>query len=114
MTSAAQKARAKAEAQQAAAAATKKAEAAANKPAAKAHAPAVSKPRVQIATDTPDGAQQEHTLAANTKMVDVTVPKAFRLTLDDGVVVQYDYGTKQMPADHANHWWSKAMGVTTD
>lgn len=44
-------------------------------------------------------------------MVTVTIPKAFILTLDDHTQVKYAAGTDEMPLEHANHWYSKVMGV---
>ncbi len=114
MTSAAQKAAQRVAAEKAAKKQEdeRKAVAAAAK-AEKAERPK-SRERVQLAAITPDGEAGSHELAADTEMVDVVVPKAYRLTLDNGVMVQYASGTKQMPKEHAEHWWSAAMGVTLD
>jgi hypothetical protein len=43
--------------------------------------------------------------------VTVTIPKAFTLTLDDHTQVKYEAGIGEMPVEHAEHWWSKQMGV---
>lgn len=42
----------------------------------------------------------------------VTVPKDFHLVLDHHHDVKYRAGTYEMPVEHAEHWWSKANGVT--
>lgn len=47
-----------------------------------------------------------------TDTVTVTVPRAFTLTLDSGSPVSYQAGVQEMPADHADHWFSRAQGVT--
>jgi len=41
----------------------------------------------------------------------VTVPKAFRLTLDNHVVKEYRAGVQAMSKEHAEHWWAKSQGV---
>lgn len=46
--------------------------------------------------------------------VKVWVPKAFLLRLDHNTTVQYQQGVQEMPADHAEHWYSKVNGVTTN
>ncbi len=43
--------------------------------------------------------------------VTVTVPRAFKLTLDHATVKQYNAGIQPMLKAHADHWWSKANGV---
>lgn len=43
--------------------------------------------------------------------VTVMIPKAFTLTLEDHTQVKYGAGTDEMPIEHAEHWYSKAMGV---
>ncbi len=43
--------------------------------------------------------------------VTVHIPKAFSLTLTDHNQVHYKAGTDEMPIEHAEHWYSKAMGV---
>jgi hypothetical protein len=45
-------------------------------------------------------------------MVDVVVPKAFTLTLDNHQPVKYPVGTYPMPVDHAEHWFARAHGVS--
>jgi len=50
--------------------------------------------------------------AENDDLVTAVVPKAFRLTCDDGKVVEYQVGIQDMPTSHAKHWWSQAQGVT--
>lgn len=49
--------------------------------------------------------------AEATSTVKVVVPKAFSLVIDHHHDVKYQAGTYDMPADHAEHWWSKANGV---
>lgn len=44
--------------------------------------------------------------------VTVTVPKAFTLTLDDHQVIEIAAGVQPMPKSWAEHWFSKAKGVT--
>lgn len=43
--------------------------------------------------------------------VTTVVPKAFKLTRDDGSVHEYHPGTQEMPVDDAAHWFARAMGV---
>lgn len=45
------------------------------------------------------------------ELVKVNVPKAFRLTVDGHRTIEYPAGIQDMPADHADHWFTKAMGV---
>ena len=42
----------------------------------------------------------------------VVVPKAYNLTRGYGVQVAIPAGTQEMAEEDANHWFSKAMGVT--
>lgn len=57
-------------------------------------------------------AEAARSAAAATKgMVIVTVPKAFKLTLDNGHVVHVKPGVQDMDPDHARHWYAKANGV---
>lgn len=42
----------------------------------------------------------------------VTVPRDYRLTGDDHVVHPYKAGVQEMLVEHADHWYSKANGVT--
>lgn len=44
-------------------------------------------------------------------LVKVTVPKAFRLTVDGHRTIEYPAGIQDMPASHADHWFTKAVGV---
>ena len=50
--------------------------------------------------------------AAASGQVIVSVPKAFKLTRDGHVPVEYGVGTQRMPRLDAEHWYSKVMGVT--
>ena len=45
-------------------------------------------------------------------MVFVNVGKAFTLTDDNHVSTPYPAGAAKMPRSHAEHWFSKAHGVT--
>jgi hypothetical protein len=61
------------------------------------------------------GAAEHAEAMSTTKMEDmviVTVPNPFKLTLDDHTPVEYGSGVQEMPHEHANHWFSKAQGVT--
>jgi hypothetical protein len=42
----------------------------------------------------------------------VVVPKQYILNLDHHKSVTYQAGTQRMERSHADHWWSKANGVT--
>lgn len=44
-------------------------------------------------------------------LVTVTVPKAFKLRVDNDVVIDYRAGVQEMPVEHAEHWYAKANGV---
>jgi len=44
--------------------------------------------------------------------VTVTVPKAFKLRISAELLVEYRAGVQQMPRVHAEHWYSKANGVS--
>ena len=48
--------------------------------------------------------------AANT--VTVTVPKAYKLRVDDHTEILVKAGVQEMPLAHAEHWYSVANGVT--
>lgn len=43
--------------------------------------------------------------------VTVMIPKDFSLTLVNHTQVHYKVGVDEMPLEHAEHWYSKAMGV---
>ena len=45
-------------------------------------------------------------------MVTATVPKAFILRLDHFREIQFKAGVQEMERAHADHWYSKANGVT--
>jgi hypothetical protein len=51
--------------------------------------------------------------AAESPLVSVIVPKAFNYTADDHSLISYEAGIYDMPRAHAEHWYSKAMGVKT-
>jgi hypothetical protein len=42
----------------------------------------------------------------------VMVPKAFKLRMNDHVVIDYPAGAYSMPREHAEHWYAKANKVT--
>lgn len=44
-------------------------------------------------------------------MIDAVIPKAFKLTLDNGSEVHYNAGLQRMPLEHFSHWFSKVNGV---
>ena len=45
-------------------------------------------------------------------IVFVNVERDFDLTTDGHVTTKYKAGAAKMPRSHAEHWYSKAMGVT--
>lgn len=45
-------------------------------------------------------------------MVTVTVPKGFKLRINNHHTVDYKAGVQEMPLEHAEHWYSKAHKVT--
>jgi len=56
------------------------------------------------------GPTETEKLAAEDK-VRVFVPKAFKITLDDGDMVDIAAGEQKMPKSLAEHWYSKVNGV---
>lgn len=44
--------------------------------------------------------------------VTAVVPKAYLLRLTHHHVIEVRQGTQSMPREYAEHWWSKANGVT--
>lgn len=60
---------------------------------------------------TPDAAAMMSNLLAEPEVM-VTVPTAFKLTLDDGRPISIQTGVQRMPVSMADHWYSKAMKVT--
>lgn len=58
---------------------------------------------------TPDVVDEPQAPASD---VTVSVPHAYTLTLDNGGVAHYKPGMQEMPVEHAEHWFSKAQGVT--
>ena len=42
----------------------------------------------------------------------VNIPKDFQLTTDGHITTKYAAGAAKMPRSHAEHWYSKVMGVT--
>ena len=74
-----------------------------------AEAPAaVARPRRTVAAAAND------TAPASTDLVPVMVPKGFMLTDDNHQTHKYSAGPQRMRRDHAEHWYSKANGVTLD
>lgn len=45
------------------------------------------------------------------ELVSVTVPRKFKLTKDDGMVVDIEAGIQDLPRGLAEHWYAKANGV---
>lgn len=71
---------------------------------------ATARPRRVITTSPADQiAEATETLG---DLVTVVIPKPFTLTTDNGGHVHYSAGTQEMPTEHAEHWFSRAMGVT--
>lgn len=60
----------------------------------------------------PEVAKAAAPTAAETATVTVTVPKAFTLRLDHQREIKVAAGVQQMEVTNANHWYSKANGVT--
>lgn len=58
-----------------------------------------------------DAALAQDKVDATDKVI-VNVPKAFKLTLNNGVCVDYPMGAYGMQRTHAEHWYAKANGVT--
>lgn len=84
-----------------------------DKPKASEDDAPVVKQRARLVTDNTDGGEgAEHEPAKGDKMLTVNVAKAFRLTQDDGVTVQYKVGAQSMPTSHFDHWYAQAHGVT--
>ena len=80
---------------------------------------ATAKPRARtvlaqdiLAAPVSDTAFADTMPAALDDLVDVVVPKAFKLTTDGGAEVEYRPGTYPMPQSHAEHWFTRAQGVT--
>jgi hypothetical protein len=44
-------------------------------------------------------------------LVTVLIPRAYNFTQEDHKVVHYKSGIEEMPRSHAEHWFSKGMGV---
>lgn len=64
-----------------------------------------------LAAGEPVPQPRKRTALKNEKLVKVSVPKAFNLTLDDGSTVRYEAGTETMLEEHAEHWYAQANGV---
>lgn len=77
---------------------------------AKTRTALVETPATQDAPPDPRGAEQVAKIAKD-KQIMVDVPKGFTLTLDDGSPVVIRPGVQNMPAQIANHWYSKHWGV---
>lgn len=72
--------------------------------------------RARIVLDSPEDAavadDQHAEQPTEEEVVTVLTPKRYRLTLDNGTVVEYQAGNPTMPRSHAEHFYSKANGVT--
>lgn len=55
---------------------------------------------------------ENSTEIADDDIVTALVPKRFKLTLDNHHTIDVHPGTQDMPRAHAEHWFSKNMGVT--
>lgn len=78
-------------------------------------APRAADPR--DATTPPEQSQEEEVAPrprkrrADEDLVSVSVPRAFRLTLDTGAVVEIQPGIQDLPREQAEHPYSAANGV---
>ena len=73
-------------------------------------APVVVDPNVALAVGTPETGKVE----VADELVDtvtVTVPKAYKLRIDNHQLIDVAAGIQEMERSHAEHWWSKAQGV---
>lgn len=68
-------------------------------------------PEAEAAQDQPEQAAAQEA-AAQEGMVPVNVPRAFGLCLDVNHVIPYKAGAYLMKREHAEHWYTKASGVT--
>ena len=50
--------------------------------------------------------------ASDPEVVIALVPKAYKLRTNEGIVHSIPQGTHRMPRHMAEHWYSKANGVT--
>jgi hypothetical protein len=50
--------------------------------------------------------------AAATEQLTVVVPKRFQLTVGNGKILKFAPGVQKMDPEIANHWYTKANGVT--
>lgn len=79
-----------------------------------------SRPRKQLAADVIKTASipgktptvEEAAKELGEELVRVVVPKAYKLTDDSHRIFDYGPHTREMPPTHANHWYSKANGVS--
>ncbi len=77
-----------------------------------AQAPAVAEPVVEPDSEpTPEVAQASEA-SVDGVYVTVTVPKPFKLRTSHDRIVDYVAGTYEMLVEDAEHWFSKAQGVT--
>lgn len=71
-------------------------------------ASAAAKVPVETATtETPKRKRSE-------ELVSMTVHKEFRLQNDDSTFTEYGLGTQDMPASHADHWYTKLHADRND
>lgn len=68
--------------------------------------------RARIVLDTPEADDQHVEQPTKEEVVTVLTPKTFRLTLDNGTMVEYKAGNPTMPRSHAEHFYSIANGVS--
>lgn len=68
--------------------------------------------RVVVADHPSEDTVQEDVGTPVAQLVTVVIPHRYTLTLDDGAAVVYEAGTREMPRDHAEHWWSRTQGVS--
>ena len=74
----------------------------------------------EVSNETPEATVEESTETKADEvlegelmdMVIVTVPQQFTLNLDHNSQVTYKAGVQKMERAHAEHWFSKAQGVT--
>jgi hypothetical protein len=88
----------------------KSADSSETKDAASMAAPVVR--RRVLSDEDPLKGSAERTSPDDRDLVTAIVPKPFKFTCDDGTTIDYDVGVQDMPKKHANHWWSKAQGVS--
>lgn len=73
----------------------------------------IADPALVVQNTTGDAIQAEKEAVASDSNTTVTaiVPKAFKLNLENGGLIDYEAGVQEMPLHHASHWYSRANGV---